>query len=281
MKVHHIAFIISSIITSTPALAIRGDCEPQRPNVHIFGSPAPSRLIFGSAIPSPIPTHLTYFRPARASVANTAYTPYGGINCEKTVVSAGNINGVTFDSVGYYQYGPYTSLASGVNIELSLGARNGSMKQKSAIKFAELDFNAEQNLSLYMKYIVDPNQKTPQLLICAEFRNPATKPSVVDCDKANVATLPFPNYGMDRDVDIEIRWANGLMSIAGFGYTTWGDPNWDDFTRTQISLNKSALAASVQTLNYLRIGSIVATGGFNDEGELREVFSINSVQWLQ
>jgi hypothetical protein len=285
MKFNHLVLILSCIVLSSSALAAREGCGPQRPNVQIFGSPAPARLIFGSAFPAAVPTHLTYFRPARTSVANESYTPEGGINCEKTAVFAGNINGVKFDSVGYYQYGPFTSLGSvfskGINIELALSARSGSLKEKSAIKFAELHFNAEQNLSLYMKVKIDPNEKTPQLLICAQFNNPTTKPIALDCDNANIATLPFPSYGMDRDIDIEIRWGSGLMSIAGFGYTAWGDWNWDDHTRTQVSVSKLSLATSIETLNYLRIGSIVATRGFNDEGELREVFSINSVQWLQ
>jgi hypothetical protein len=281
MKTQYLALVISTAIFSSPAFASRGECEPQRPNVHIFGSPAPARLIFGSAIPAAVPTHHTYFRPARASVANPLYTPYGGINCERTAVFAGNIEGVTFASIGYYQYGPFASGSNGINLELSIAARNDSLRQNSAIKFAELSFNTQDNLSLYMKYVVGPNQKTPQLLICAQLIDPIADipDTAVNCENARIATLPVLSDGVNQDIDVEIRWANGLV-ISAFDYSTW-DPIWNVSIRKQVSAVKNTLRGSIQSINYLRIGSIADTNAFNDRVQFQEVFSINSVQWLQ
>jgi hypothetical protein len=157
MKVSKLALIISSIIISTPAFASREECGPQRPNVQIFGSPAPARLTVGSAFPSAVPTHLTFFRPAR--------------------------------------------------------------------------------------------------------------------------TRPVLSNGVNQDIDIEIRWANGLV-ISTFDYNTW-DPIWNTYLRTQASRIKNTLSTPIQSINHLRIGSITETNAFNDKVQFQEVFSINSVQWLQ
>jgi hypothetical protein len=271
MKYRYLALTVLSVIFSASAFAVREECLPQSPNSYMDGQ----RLNIGSAALALSPLQ-PFFHPARTSVAEL---PYDGINCEKTAVFAGNINGVAFPPVGYYQYGSFgvTPERKGVTIELSIEATSSIINNDHPIKFAEIYFHGEQSVSLYMKAsdVVNGKKRERILSIYAEYEYQQWS----GIGGFNIVTFPFPSAGIFRDVDVELRWQGREMRITGFNYTAWSDFNWYDYTRTKISTKEIALIAPIETV-AVKIGSIANTRAFNDAASLKSVFAIDSVRWI-
>jgi hypothetical protein len=283
MKLKYVSILAASLLITMPAFAVRERCGTQRPNISFYPT-TPARTTVGSALQVPFPTVFTFAAPVRTAAWDPIYRPGGGVSCEKTQVSTGTLNGLSFGSVGYYEYPLYSSLNpfySGVRVELQVPSYNDNLNNNIPIKFTEFVFGDGRSLSLYMMS-TEAKESIPgiknNIVIYGEFgdsSNSGTRRKILA-----LTSLPYTNSGIFRDYDIQLNWTVNTLTLSTYGYSTYLDPNPYDTTPYLLATSRVDLFRPPQVLNLIRIGSIEKTDAFIDGPSMKPVFSIESVRWI-